>query len=331
MLARSSRSSSKREKASAKANDLDISLHFIALGLAESDFGNQLSAMTDHESHPGLKNAYRRLGKTVQTTGDLHAVQGTAEAITFAEPLQYHSADAFIVKESLTNRHILLRELLQAQSATRSKLSATDRLKASSSVRRDKVDEAISGLDEARSHESYLLQKTQRVTANLVHERRKWFARTATDLRASLREYVTREIEAERRALATLEAVRPEIRAIDPSGGLSRLGREGHPAARRAPMASSQGPRGDAWSGVPRRPDALNRSISGSFAAPAVPEVEIGGGGGEGGGDDVNNGGEAGRKRAVSGAGSLKSVQEDDDEDRVDARNAASRLAASTF
>ncbi len=96
-------------------------------------------------------------------------------------------------------------------------------------------------------------------------------------------------------------------------------------------MASSQGPRGDAWSGVPRRPDALNRSISGSFAAPAVPEVEIGGGGGEGGGDDVNNGGEAGRKRAVSGAGSLKSVQEDDDEDRVDARNAASRLAASTF
>jgi len=38
-----------------------------------------------------------------------------------------------------------------------------------------------------------------------------------------------------------------------------------------------------------------------------------------------------GRKRAVSGASSLGIVKEDDDEDRVDARNAASRLAQTTF
>lgn len=221
-----------------------------------------------------------------------------------------------IVKETLTNRHILLRDLLSAQQATRTRLSATDRLKASSSVRREKVDEAINQLDEARLHEQYLFQKTQRVTSNLLHEKRRWFARTAADLRTSIREYVLREIEAERRTLATLESVRPDVRAIDSSGGLSRLGRETHPATRRASMQASQGPRGDAWSGVPRRVDALERSVTG---VSSIKEENV-------------NGEAEGRKRAVSGSGSLKGVKEDDgDEDRIDAKNAASRLATSTF
>lgn len=269
------------------------------------------------ETHPGLANAYRKLGKTIQTTGDFHAAQGTAEATTLGDPLNYHSSDAFVVKETLTNRHILLRDLIQAQQATRSKLAAADRLKARNSVQRDKVDEAISALDEARSQELYLGQKTQRVTANLLQEKRKWFTRTAADMRSSIREYVLREIEAERRTLATLETIRPDIRAIDASGGLSRLGREATPAVRRASMAASQGPKGDAWSGVPRKSDGLNRSMTGSFS-PVVEETSNG--------DDEN----AGRARAVSGA-SAKGGKEDDDDDRIDAKNAASRLAASTF
>ncbi|KAL8919026.1 MAG: hypothetical protein Q9208_006992 [Pyrenodesmia sp. 3 TL-2023] len=288
-----------------------------SLGLAESDLGVKIGQMHVQETHPGLASAYRKLGKIIQTTGDYHAAQGTAEATTLGDPLNYHSSDALIVKETLTNRHILLRDLISAQQATRSKLAAADRLKASSSVRREKVDEAISALDEARSHETYLGNKTQRVTANLLHEKRKWFPRTAADLRTSIREYVLREIEAERRTLATLESVRPDVRNIDASGGLSRLGRETHPPIRRSTMASSQGPRGDAWSGVPRKSDALDRSISGNF--PPVPEEGAGAGGDES------------RKRLSSGAGSLKGVRDEDDDDRVDAKNAASRLATSTF
>jgi len=288
------------------------------LGVAESDLGAKFAALHVQETHVGLSHAYKKLGKVIQATGDFHAAQGTAEATTLGDPLQYHSSDAFIAKETLTNRHILLRELLQAQSATKSKLSAADRLKASSSVKRDKVDEAIAALDEARSHEQYLTSKAQRVTANLLQEQRKWFDRTTQDMRQAIREYVVREIEAERRTLATLESVRPDIRAIDGSGGLSRLGREAHPPQRRVPMASSQGPKGDAWSGVPRRPgDGLNRSMSGSIVAP-LPEV-----------DDNDEESAGGRKRATSKAGSQKAIEEDDD--RIDAKNAASRLATTTF
>lgn len=301
--------------------------HRRSLGLAESELGAKMAALAPQEGHPGLANAYRKLGKVIQNTGDFHAAQGTAEATTLSDPLAYHSSDAFVVKEILTNRHILLRELTQAQQSTRSRLSAADRLKASSSVKRDKVDEAIQALDEARSHESYLQQKTQRVTSNLTAERRKWFDRTATDLRYSIREYVVRQIEAERRTLANLEQVRPDVRNVDASGGLSRLGREAHPIARRTSMASSQGPKGDAWSGVARRPDGLNRSISGSFVAgQPLPEEE---GEGEEGADGEAGNGKA-RKRASTGS-SLAGLKEEEDEDRVDARNAASRLAQTSF
>lgn len=270
------------------------------------------------ETHVGLGNAYRKLGRIIQTAGDYHAAQATAEATTLGDPLEYHSSDAFIVKETLTNRHILLRELIQAQQAARSKRAAADRLKTSSSVRRDKVDEAISSLDEALGHEAYLTKKTQRVTANLLLETRRWFDRTSVDVLGSIREYTLREIEAERRTLALLESVRADIRAIDSSGGLSRLGREAHPAVRRASLASSQGPKGDAWSGVPRRNDSLNRSISGSTVVVPIPSD-----------DGVNGDGAGGRTRAQSGVGSI--AEEDDDDDRLDARNAASRLATSTF
>lgn len=280
--------------------------------------------MNVQEPHQGLANAYRKLGKIIQTVGDYHAAQATAEATTIGDPFQYHSQDAFVVKETLTNRQILIREFLQAQENTRSKLNAADRLRASSNVRREKVDEAIASLDEARHNEAMLYQKTTRVTQTLVHERRKWFGRTAADLRLSIREYVLREIEAERRTLALLESVRPDIRSIDASGGLSRLGRESHPAARRASMAASQGPKGDAWSGVPRR-SADAASMRGSLVASSVADDAAGEG------EDREQGG---RARALSGARSgagLPGLAEEDDEDRVDARNAASRLATSTF
>lgn len=296
------------------------------LGLAESSLGEKLALMHVQETHPGLSLAYRKLGRVVQTCGDYHAAQGTAEATTLGDALTYHSADAFIVKETLTNRHILLRELIQAESARRTKQNSVERLKASSSVKREKVDEAISQLDEAASQESFLRGKTMRVTQNLLIEKRKWFDRTTNDVMGSVREYVLRQIEAERRMLGILESVRPDIRNIDSSGGLSRLGRENTPAARKVSLASSQTAKGDAWSGVQRSREALSRSMSGSFVSAVPEEVEQQ--------ENSTESKDIGRPRSGTAATrtSLGSVKEDDaDNDRVDAKNAASRLAQSTF
>lgn len=261
--------------------------------------------------------AYRKIGATVRAVGDFHLAQGTFEASTLSDPLTYYSTDAFIVKETLTNRQILMRDLDTAQSTTRKRLREADRIRASSSVKRDKVDEAIAALEEAKRTEETLGKKVTDVTKNLIGEQRRWFDRTAAGLRGDIKEYVMRQIEAERRTLATLEAVRPDVRAIDASGGLSRLGREANPKNRRSSMASSQGPKGDAWSGVPRRPDGVRRSESGSLAGLPVPE------------EAEEEEALHARKRAESG--SIQKLVEDDDEDRIDARNAASRLAQTTF
>lgn len=294
------------------------------LGLAESSLGEKIALMHVQETHPGLSHAYRKLGRIIQSCGDYHAAQGTAEATTLGDALVYHSGDAFIVKETLTNRHILLRDLVQAEQTRRSKENAASRLKSSSSLKRDKVDEAMTQLDEAAQAESFLRGKTQRVTQNLLVEKRRWFDRTANDVLGSIREYVLRQIESERRMLATLESVRPDIRAIDASGGLSRLGREHFQNIRRTSMAASQTAKGDSWSGVQRSREALNRSISGSFVG-GIPEADD---------ESKANGGaqdQTGRPRSGTGSASLASVKEDEDNDRVDARNAASRLAQSTF
>ena len=286
--------------------------------------GEKIGQLHVQETHPGLSHAFRKLGRIIQSCGDYHAAQATAEATTLGDMLSYHANDSFIVKETLTNRHILLRELLQAETSRRSKENSVQRLKSSTNVKREKVDEAISALDEAASQEAYLRGKTQRVTANLLQEKRKWFDRTEKDVVSSIREYVLRQIEAERRSLATLETVRPDIRAIDASGGLSRLGRESNPAIRKVSLASSQGAKGDAWSGVTRSREALNRSISGGFGAATLPQAD----GGVANGETAST---AGRPRSGTGTASLTSVKEDEDDDRVDARNAASRLAQSTF
>ncbi|KAF8467418.1 Vps5 C terminal like-domain-containing protein [Kalaharituber pfeilii] len=294
------------------------------LGLAESDLGVKLHNLSTHEPHAGMSNALRKLGKTIQQVGDYHAAQATAEATTLGDPLQYHSSDAFIVKETLTNRQIIQRELQQAQANTRSKESTAKRLQAGSNIKKDKSDEALEALQEARHMEDVLTQKFTRVTSNLVQERRRWFYRTSMDLRASIRDYVLRQIEAERRLLSTLESVRPDIRAIDASGGLSRLGRDAPPSARRASVAASQGPRGDAWSGAPRSGASMRSS---GLIVPGL----------DGGVSPVNGGEVAGRKvpgglpgiEEVPGVGAVGVAG--DEEDRLDAKNAASRLATSTF
>lgn len=269
------------------------------LGLAETALGTALATLASTESHAGLSNALRKLGRTVQSVGDFHAAQATAEAATLMDPLNYHSADAFIVKETLTNRQILMRELANARKELTAKTQTAEVLRAKGNIRRDKVDEALAALDEAKATEHGLDGKVRRVTGNLVLERRRWFARTAKDMRAAIRDHTLRQIEAERRTLATLESVRPDVRAIDSSGGLSRLGRDVPPNKRRASLAASQGPRGDAWSGVPRA-----AGVQREFSAGGVPPV----------------------------VKAEQKIQEESDEgDRLDAKNAAGALAGSTF
>lgn len=194
------------------------------LALAEQELGKRLGDLANGEPHSGLATAFTRLGRTLQAVSDAHSAQATAEAGTLGDALAYHSHDAFIAKETLTTRHLLMREVNQAQNASRSKQANASRLRSSHNIPPDRVDEAIASLEEAKASEQQLTAKLNRVTANLLLELQHWRARTSSETQQALREFVKKQVESERRVLAILESVRPDIRAIDSSGGLSRLG-----------------------------------------------------------------------------------------------------------
>lgn len=197
-----------------------------SMSLAEREFGRRLTNLADGESHSGMANAFSRLGRTIQAVSDVRSAHATLEAATLGDALDYHSHDAFIAKETLTTRQLLIREHNQAQNTARTKELNASRLKSSASLHTGKVDDALASFSDAKASEQQLASKLNLVTTNLVLESRAWRARTSSEMQVAIVEFARKQVDSERRVLAILESVRPEVRSIDSSGGLSRLGYE---------------------------------------------------------------------------------------------------------
>ncbi|KAG4301449.1 hypothetical protein PCANB_002355 [Pneumocystis canis] len=235
------------------------------LSISKDELGLKFSSMADMEHHSGMANAFRKLGKTIQTISHSYLTQANAKSVILMDTFLYVSSDAFAVKETLTNRQILIKELLSTQASSRSKLSTITRLKSSASIKSEKVNEILTSLEETRSYEQNLNMKLTRVTTNLLQEGRQWIKRTSDDIKSALKEYTKHQIEYERRLLAILESARPDIRNIDNTGGLSRLGRKFTQIKNRNDINSSQTVQGDAWSGIQRQKNHMNKELGSQF------------------------------------------------------------------
>ncbi|KAK9464630.1 hypothetical protein V1512DRAFT_212822 [Lipomyces arxii] len=262
------------------------------LGMAEIELGHRFTNMTALEFQSGMVNMWKKVGKTVMMVGDIEGMKTIAEMVTLGDGVEWLSSDAYVVKETLTNRQMLIRDLLSAQSTSRSRHATAARLRSSATINPLRVDEALNSLEDAKQIEAALTSKVTRVTTNLTKEMDDWYHSTDDDLQGYIADYVRRMIDAERRTLAVWESIRVDIRTADNSGGLSRLGRsELPPVIRRAGASSSQGPTGDSWSGDRKTAHGNGFFVSGTD-------------------EDLEN------EIGIS---------------EVDAKNAASLLAASTF
>lgn len=278
-----------------------------SLGLALNDFGSKLAQFSSTElENQGMAHMWRKLGKVVTTVGDLEAVKATSEASSLGDGLSWIAQDTYVAKEAMTNRHLLMRELTKAQANTKSKHQTAVKLKGSTKISSMKVDEAIAILEEATHTEEQLTSKVRRVTENMLIEKPIVAERLEGDMKNYVAEYVVRIIESERRSLSAWESVRADVRAADANGGLSRLGRESHPPRRGMPLAQSQTVKGDSWSG-----DRTARAKD--FGDPTTSY-----------GDDFG-------KRSGGEIDNEPTEGIDDEPTLVDARNAASLLAGSTF
>lgn len=110
--------------------------------------GNKLINVAITEAHPPLANAFRKIGRTWHSVADLDQAQAISECVVIGDSLGYQGMNARSAKETLQMRTGVLEEYQAAVKTTISKRRQIERLKASSNIRPDKVDDALEDMEE---------------------------------------------------------------------------------------------------------------------------------------------------------------------------------------
>lgn len=215
------------------------------LSLEENSFGKGFFDLMIGDVKHG--KMYHKFGKIIIAISDIDSVIATLDMGTLYDSLEYIINDTYTVKEALTNRHFLMKELLQAQQSCKVRQDQARKLRAKRDVNPLKVDEAIKQLKDATKHEEELTYQLKRITQNMLIEKQQWLEHFHNFLIQSIRDYILRKIEYERKKLSLLEKIRVDIRKVDAQGGLSRLGREKLGGIEM--MSPSQSSKGDSWTG----------------------------------------------------------------------------------
>jgi len=110
--------------------------------------GNKLVNVASTEAHPPLANALRKLGRAWHSLSDLDQAQSISECVVIGDTFGYQGLNARSAKEALLQRAGVLEEYQAAAKAVVSKKRGIERLKASSNIRPERVDEALEELEE---------------------------------------------------------------------------------------------------------------------------------------------------------------------------------------
>jgi hypothetical protein len=125
-----------------------------AYGTSHADMGNKLISVATTDSHPPLGNAFRKIGRVWHTVADIDQAESIGECVILGDSLGYQGLNARSAKETLQQRTAVLEEYQAAVKTAISKRRNIERLKASSNIRPERVDEALEDLEEVgtRTH-----------------------------------------------------------------------------------------------------------------------------------------------------------------------------------
>lgn len=197
--------------------------------------------------HPGMKNMWEKLARIKSIEAELILVQLYNDMGTLGDGINNLIQEFYEIKEALTNRYLIMRELDQAQQNTRAKHVQANKIKSKSSLDPIKVDEAIRSLEHANKVEDSLQLQVKRISGEMLVERKEMINYTDLKLHKLLKNLSLTKIEHHRKILKHLETIRLDIRIIDERGGLSRLNRENLTDLKHN-LTQSQTNNGDAWS-----------------------------------------------------------------------------------
>ncbi|KAJ7752797.1 Vps5 C terminal like-domain-containing protein [Mycena maculata] len=194
----------------AKAVD-KLSIARKSLAMAHAEMGNKLINVATTEAHPPLGNAFRKIGRTWHSLADLDQAQAISECVILGDSLGYQGMNARSAKETLQMRTGVLEEYQAAVKTTISKRRQIERLKASSNIRPDRVDEALEDMEEANKYEQVLARRAEGISQNL-HQALETHNRYANDdITTALIEHTRSSIMYERQLLRELEALRVDV------------------------------------------------------------------------------------------------------------------------
>ncbi|KAJ8488234.1 hypothetical protein ONZ45_g14035 [Pleurotus djamor] len=194
----------------AKAVD-KLALARKSLSVVHAEMGNKLVSGATTEAHPPLGNALRKLGRTWHSLADLDQAQAISECVILGDSLGYQGMNARSAKETLQQRTGVLEEYQAAVKTTISKRRHIERLKASSNIRPDRVDDALEEMEEANKYEQVLARRAEGISQNL-HKALQTYNRHANDdITSALIEHARSSIMYERQLLRELEALRVDV------------------------------------------------------------------------------------------------------------------------
>ncbi|EIN10530.1 hypothetical protein PUNSTDRAFT_132620 [Punctularia strigosozonata HHB-11173 SS5] len=186
-----------------------------SLAQAHAEMGNKLINVATTEAHPPLGNTLRKIGRTWHSLADLDQAQAISECVILGDSLGYQGLNARSAKETLQMRTAVLEEYQAAVKTTISKRRNIERLKASSNIRPEKVDEALEEMEEASKYEHILAKRGDGISQNLHRALQTHTKQVTDDITAALIEHARSSIMYERQLLRELETLRPDVDGVD--------------------------------------------------------------------------------------------------------------------
>lgn len=272
------------------------------LSIYLGDLSGKLNTLSNCEIiHPGMKNMWEKLAKILLIQADLTLVESVNDLGSLGDGIQCFINDFYQIKEALTNRHLIMRELIQAEAQTKAKHYQATKIKNKSSLDPFKVDEAIRSLEYATKAEESLNLQVKRISGEMIFERKEIIEFTESKFQRLLKNYTLHKVEHHRKILKHLENIRLDIRIIDEKGGLSRLNRDNLTSLKHN-LTQSQLANGDSWT------SRTFRSLATEQEEQEKEKEKLA--------DNLTTGGNA---------------KGDEDDSIVDAKNAATLLGVATF
>lgn len=152
------------------------------LSNCESDVGEKLVNLSIVEKNRTLSNGLESMGRAEHAISDIGLTKCANDLITVYDGFNYHASNARAVKDTLQQRTQLLEEYQLAVKASISKRRTLEKMKGSSSLKPEKVDEMLADLQIANGYEKHLAGKVEGMSRNLHMSLEKHSVSTKNDI-----------------------------------------------------------------------------------------------------------------------------------------------------